>query len=45
MVICDVCDKETIEEREIIFNSIKERLNQEEKKKDYILGMAGLGKI
>lgn len=43
-VICDLCDKETIEEREVVYKTIHERLNQITEKK-YILGMAGLGKI
>jgi tRNA-guanine family transglycosylase len=42
--ICDICDKETIEERELIYNTIHQRLG-EIKDKKFILAMAGLGKI
>lgn len=43
-VICDVCDKETIEERQIIYKAIHERIDQVTEKK-FILALAGLGKI
>lgn len=43
LVVCDVCEEETIEEREVIYNHISERLKQESKQ--YILALAGKGKI
>ena len=52
IVVCDLCESETIEEREDIFNTILTRIAQEEsREKSYFFGkklklcLAGLGKI
>lgn len=43
-VICDLCESETMEERELIYNTIHQRL-QQIPDKNYILALAGAGRI
>eukprot|EP00919_Chromeraceae_sp_WS-2016_P053307 GHVR01126622.1.p1 GENE.GHVR01126622.1~~GHVR01126622.1.p1 ORF type:complete len:106 (+),score=6.85 GHVR01126622.1:1368-1685(+) len=43
LLLCDLCDEETLDEREGIYTAVKERLLKEDKQ--YLLGLSGQGKI